>query len=98
MKKILFFAVSAIMAVTGFCISVGEKIVSSITNGDEKIEQRQNQQLILEKYVDDTNLLAWRGSHWSHSSHSSHMSHISHESHISHISHISHTSHYSSSF
>ena len=32
MKKLLFFAVSAILAGASYCTSVGEKIVAKVTN------------------------------------------------------------------
>lgn len=71
MKKLLFFAVSAILAGASYCISVGEKIVAKVTNSDTQIEQQQEQTLVLEQSSAEFNLLA---SHSSHSSHSSHYS------------------------
>ena len=47
MKKLLFFAVSAILAGASYCISVGEKIVAKVTNSDTQIEQQQEQTLVL---------------------------------------------------
>ena len=92
MKKLLFFAVSAIIAGVGYCTSVGEKIVAKVTNSDTQIEQQQDQTLVLEQFSDEYNLLAGHSSHVSHSSHGSHGSHVSHGSHGSHGSHTSHTS------
>ena len=43
MKKLLFFAVSAILAGASYCTSVGEKIVAKVTNSDTQIEQQQEQ-------------------------------------------------------
>ena len=49
MKKLLFFAVSAILAGASYCTSVGEKIVAKVTNSDTQIEQQQEQTLVLEQ-------------------------------------------------
>ena len=46
MKKLLFFAVSAILAGASYCTSVGEKIVAKVTNSDTQIEQQQEQTLV----------------------------------------------------
>ncbi len=83
MKKLLFFAVSAIIAGASYCTSVGEKIVAKVTNSDTQIEQQQEQTLVLEQSIDEHNLLTWHSSHVSHRSHSSHSSHSSHRSHYS---------------
>ena len=40
MKKLLFFAVSAILAGASYCSSVSDKIVAKITNSDTQIEQQ----------------------------------------------------------
>lgn len=77
MKKLLFFAVSAILAGASYCSSVGEKIVAKVTNSDTQIEQQQEQSLVLEPFSAKFNLLA---DHYSHRSHSSHRSHYSHYS------------------
>ena len=45
MKKLLFFAVSAILAGASYCSSVSEKIVAKVTNSDTQIEQQQEQSL-----------------------------------------------------
>ena len=45
MKKLLFFAVSAILAGASYCSSVSDKIVAKITNSDTQIEQQQEQTL-----------------------------------------------------
>lgn len=87
MKKLMFLAVSAILAGASYCSSVSEKIVAKVTNHDTQIEQQQEQPLVLEQMTTDAKLLAW---------HSSHSSHVSHGSHGSHGSHSSHSSHYSS--
>lgn len=42
-KKLLFFAVSAILAGASYCSSVSEKIVAKVTNSDTQIEQQQEQ-------------------------------------------------------
>ena len=68
MKKLLFFAVSAILAGASYCSSVSEKIVAKVTNSDTEIEQQQEQTLLLEQPSADFKLLA------SHSSLSSHVS------------------------
>lgn len=86
MKKLLFFAVSAILAGAGYCASVGEKIAAKVTNGGARIGQQQELALILEQPSADSGLLTWHGSHSSHSSHGSHGSHSSHGSHTSHYS------------
>ena len=39
MKKLLFLAVSAILAGASYCSSVSEKIVAKVTNSDTQIEQ-----------------------------------------------------------
>lgn len=83
MKKLLFFAVSAIFAGASYCASIGEKIVAKVTNSDTQIEQQQEQTLVLEQSSAEYNLLAWHSSHSSHSSHTSHTSHRSHTSHYS---------------
>ena len=49
MKKLLFFAVSALLAGASYCSSVGEKIVAKVTNSDTQIEQQQEQTLVLEQ-------------------------------------------------
>ena len=36
MKKLLFFAVSAILAGASYCTSVGEKIVAKVTNSENR--------------------------------------------------------------
>ena len=77
MKKLLFFAVSAILAGTNYCTAMGEKIVAKVTNHDTQIEQQQEQTLVLEQFSAEFKLLASHGSHGSHSSHSSHSSHYS---------------------
>ena len=51
MKKLLFFAVSAILAGASYCTSVGEKIVAKVTNSDTQIEQQQEQTLTLSKIL-----------------------------------------------
>ncbi len=79
MKKILFFAVSAIIAGVSFCSSVGERLSASISNESKKIEQQKEQLLVLEATSDECTLLA-SNSHRSHYSHSSHRSHYSHYS------------------
>lgn len=58
MKKLLFFAVSAILAGASYCTSVGEKIVAKVTNSDTQIEQQQEQTLVLEQSSAEFNLLA----------------------------------------
>lgn len=83
MKKLLFFAVSAILAGASYCSSVSEKIVAKVTNSDTQIEQQQEQSLVLEQSSAEFKLLASHSSHCSHSSHSSHSSHRSHSSHYS---------------
>ncbi len=83
MKKLLFFAVSAILAGANYCSSVSEKIVAKVTNSDTQIEQQQEQSLVLEQSSAEFKLLASRSSHSSHRSHSSHSSHRSHSSHYS---------------
>ena len=80
MKKLLFFAVSALIAGASYCSSIGEKIVTKVTNKDYQLEQQQEQTLILEAATGEYNLLA---DHYSHSSHRSHSSHSSHRSHYS---------------
>ncbi len=80
MKKLLFFAVSAILASASYCSSVSEKIVAKVTNSDTQIEQQQEQSLVLEQSSAEFKLLASHSSHRSHSSHSSHSSHRSHSS------------------
>ena len=47
MKKLLFFAVSAILAGASYCSFVSEKIVAKVTNSDTQIEQQQEQSLVL---------------------------------------------------
>ena len=79
MKKILFIAISAIIAGVSFCSSVGEKISTSIFNGNKEIKQRKEQLLVLEASNDECTLLT-SNSHRSHYSHSSHRSHYSHYS------------------
>ncbi len=49
MKKLLFFAVSAILAGASYCSSVSEKIVAKVINSDTQIEQQQEQTLVLEQ-------------------------------------------------
>lgn len=56
MKKLLFFAVSAILAGASYCTSVGEKIVAKVTNSDTQIEQQQEQTLVLEQSSAEFNL------------------------------------------
>ena len=77
MKKLLFFAISAILAGASYCTSVGEKIIAKTNNNQI---QQQEQGLILEQSSAQFNLLA---DHYSHSSHRSHSSHSSHSSHYS---------------
>ena len=83
MKKLLFFAVSAILAGASYCSFVSEKIVAKVTNSDTQIEQQQEQSLVLEQSSAEFKLLASHSSHSSHSLHSSHSSHRSHSSHYS---------------
>lgn len=86
MKKIVFIAVSALIAGASFCTSVGEKVVAKVANNSNIasiIEQQQDQPLILEQFSAESDLLA---AHYSHSSHRSHSSHSSHRSHSSHYS------------
>ena len=58
MKKLLFFAVSAILAGASYCTFVGEKIVAKVINSDNQIEQQQEQTLVLEQSSAEFNLLA----------------------------------------
>ena len=58
MKKLLFFAVSAILAGASYCSSVSEKIVAKVTNSDTQIEQQQEQSLVLEQSSAEFKLLA----------------------------------------
>ena len=81
MKRLMFLAVSAILAGASYFSSVGEKVVAKVMNSDTLIEQQQEQTLVLEQSSAEFDLLA------SHSSHSSHRSHSSHSSHRSHSSH-----------
>lgn len=83
MKKLMFFAVSAILAGASYCSSVSEKIVAKVTHSDTQIEQQQDQTLVLEQSSPEYNLLTSHSSHTSHRSHSSHSSHSSHRSHYS---------------
>lgn len=83
MRKLLFFAVSAIIAGASYFSSVGEKIVAKVTNSDIQIEQQKEKTLVLEQFSADYKLLAGHSSHSSHSSHKSHSSHRSHSSHYS---------------
>ena len=69
MKRLMFLAVSAILAGASYFSSVGEKVVAKVMNSDTLIEQQQEQTLVLEQSSADFDLLA------SHSSHSSHRSH-----------------------
>ena len=80
MKKLMFLAVSAILAGASYFSSVGEKIVAKVTNSDTQFEQQQEQTLVLEQSSAEFKLLAGHSSHRSHSSHSSHRSHSSHYS------------------
>lgn len=57
MKKLLFFAVSAILAGASYCSSVSEKIVAKVTNGDTQIKQQQEQTLVLEQSSAEFKLL-----------------------------------------
>ena len=57
MKKLLFFAVSAILAGASYCSSVSEKIVAKVTNSDTQIEQQQEQSLVLEQSSAEFKLL-----------------------------------------
>lgn len=77
MKKLLFFAVSTIIASASYCSSVSEKIVAKVTNSDTQIKQQQEQSLILEQSSAEFKLLANHSSHSSHGSHGSHSSHYS---------------------
>ena len=86
MKKLLFFAVSALLTGASYFSSVGEKIVAKVTNSDTQIEQQEEQTLVLEQSSAEFKLLASHSSHSSHSSQSSHSSHSSHRSHSSHYS------------
>ena len=79
MKKLLFLAVSALIAGVTFCSTVGDKVVAKVSK-DGKLNQQKNQLLVLEKAADAQGLLAW---HYSHGSHGSHASHASHASHFS---------------
>lgn len=83
MKKLLFFAVSAILTGTSYCSSISEKIIAKVTNSNTQIEQQEEQALVLEQSSAEFKLLASHSSHRSHSSHSSHSSHRSHSSHYS---------------
>ena len=56
MKKLLFFAVSAILAGASYCTFVGEKIVAKVINSDNQIEQQQEQTLVLEQSSAEFNL------------------------------------------
>ncbi|MFI3328305.1 MAG: hypothetical protein SNH79_01105 [Rikenellaceae bacterium] len=80
MKKMLFLAVSALIAGASYCTSAGEKVVAKVTKSDNVIKQLQEQPLILEQFSAESDLLA---AHYSHSSHRSHSSHSSHRSHYS---------------
>lgn len=78
MKRILFVLVSAFITVTAFCSNVTEQIATVIHNDGTKIEQKQNQPLILKKASDFVNeKFSSHRSHYSHSSHRSHYSHYS---------------------
>lgn len=77
MKKLLFFAVSALIAGASYCSSIGEKIVTTVTNKDYQLEQQEEQTLILEAASEECNLFASHRSHYSHKSHYSHRSHYS---------------------
>ena len=83
MKRLMFLAVSAILAGASYFSSVGEKVVAKVMNSDTLIEQQQEQTLVLEQSSADFDLLASHSSHSSHRSHSSHSSHRSHSSHYS---------------
>ena len=52
MKKLLFFAVSALLAGASYCSSVGEKIVAKVTNSDTQIEQQQEQTSVSYTHLD----------------------------------------------
>ena len=79
MKRIFFVLVSAFFAVTAFCSNVTERVTTAVFNeGETKIEQKQNQPLILKKAGDfDNEKFSAHRSHYSHSSHRSHYSHYS---------------------
>jgi hypothetical protein len=83
MKRLMFLAVSAILAGASYFSSVGEKVVAKVMNSDTLIEQQQEQTLVLEQSSAEFDLLASHSSHSSHRSHSSHSSHRSHSSHYS---------------
>ncbi len=83
MRKLLFLVMSAILAGASFCSSASERFVAKVTNNDIRIEQQQNQNLVLEQATADFDVLASHSSHSSHRSHSSHSSHRSHSSHYS---------------
>lgn len=83
MKRLMFLAVSAILAGASYFSSVGEKVVAKVINSDTLIEQQQEQTLVLEQSSAEFDLLASHSSHSSHRSHSSHSSHRSHSSHYS---------------
>lgn len=80
MRKLLFLALSAIIAGASYFSSIGEKIVAKVTNSDTQIEQQKEQTLVLEQFTADFKLLAGHSSHVSHGSHGSHGSHTSHYS------------------
>lgn len=58
MKKLLFLAVSAILAGASYCTSAGEKLVAKVTNSDTQIEQQQEQTLVLEQPSAEFKMLA----------------------------------------
>ena len=86
MKRVMFFVVSAFLAVTAFAVNTSKVTFAKVTGKSTITTSQTDQPLILEPASDYTMGLA---DHYSHSSHSSHGSHGSHSSHSSHSSHYS---------
>lgn len=80
MKKLMFLAVSAALAVVSFAATTTKQIASKSKVASSLVQQHQEQSLILEHFSAESELLAKHYSHRSHSSHSSHRSHSSHYS------------------
>lgn len=84
MKKLLFFVVSAFLAVTSSFASVTNDVVSSISENKatSMIKKQVNNESALVLNL-ASNVDAQLNGHYSHSSHRSHSSHSSHRSHYS---------------
>jgi len=74
LKRLMYVAVSATMAIGTFFIGSSNKVLAKANVGGDKLQQQEQQALVLVAPAAQGYLLATHGSHGSHASHASHVS------------------------